>query len=270
MVSRTKQSPFRSTPATLPGSSLRRKLVLDIFTPVVVFMCVISVIAGMIIGIGLAVIGSQWLGTSLGWLVIGVLIVIEIIILVVFKVVFKPRIEEQIDNLALGIRGEMAVAERLLELRPDGYEIFNDLPFDNRQEDGPNIDHVIVGPGGIFTIETKVRSKGEREEITFDGKQLTIKGFPIAERAIGQTLGNARRIGEILSEVTGRRVVSQPCLVFVGRWWINDKRPSQEKDALWVLNDEGFIQWIKTRKPILSPDDVALYATRLREYVGRT
>ena len=41
------------------------------------------------------------------------------------------------------------MAERLTEL-PKEYRYFNDVDFK-----GFNIDHVVIGPGGIFLIETK-------------------------------------------------------------------------------------------------------------------
>jgi hypothetical protein len=55
-------------------------------------------------------------------------------------------------NLVLGSRGEKVVADALEELRVLGYAVFHDIPGD-----GFNIDHVLVGPRGVFVIETKAR-----------------------------------------------------------------------------------------------------------------
>jgi hypothetical protein len=58
------------------------------------------------------------------------------------------------EHLLLALTGERAVGQFLEEkLRPLGYHILNDLPGD-----GFNLDHVIIGPTGIYCVETKTRS----------------------------------------------------------------------------------------------------------------
>src|SRR5207249_11066461 len=80
------------------------------------------------------------------------------------------------------LRGEQAVAEALNDrsLVAASYTAFHDV-----QSDGDwNIDHVVVGPGGVFVIETKSRSrrkaKFDQQEhvVTFDGRTLR---FPWCE-----------------------------------------------------------------------------------------
>src|ERR1700738_5137462 len=70
-------------------------------------------------------------------------------------------------------RGECAercVSDVLEDLREFGFRPVHDLQFD-----GFNIDHVVVGPSGIYAIETKFRSG--RGEIEFgNGSGLLING----------------------------------------------------------------------------------------------
>ena len=54
----------------------------------------------------------------------------------------------------LGYQGERYVAEELNRLMAFGYQAFHDVPFDNG-----NMDHVLVGPTGVFVIETKTPRK---------------------------------------------------------------------------------------------------------------
>ena len=42
----------------------------------------------------------------------------------------------------------------LEDLRAQGYAVFHDIPGD-----GFNVDHALIGPAGIFAIETKTRAK---------------------------------------------------------------------------------------------------------------
>jgi hypothetical protein len=61
---------------------------------------------------------------------------------------------EQIRTLRLGYECELAVGQELDLLMMNGWQVFHDLPAD-----GFNIDHVVVGSGGVFAVETKGRSK---------------------------------------------------------------------------------------------------------------
>jgi len=60
-------------------------------------------------------------------------------------------------------------------------------------------------------------------------------------------------------------VTSQPVLVFAGRWFISP-RPDAQAGIARVMNDKMLINWVRSQRPKLSREDVALYATRLREY----
>jgi hypothetical protein len=76
-------------------------------------------------------------------------------------------------NYQLGYDGERFVGEELSRLIQLGFEIYHDVPFE-----GFNIDHVLVGPRGVFIVETKTRRKpvneaGKKEfKVQFDGKAL--------------------------------------------------------------------------------------------------
>jgi hypothetical protein len=59
------------------------------------------------------------------------------------------KLKKRISDADTGAKAEQAVAEALQEL-PDDYHVFHDLEFP-----GFNIDHVVLGPNGIFLVETK-------------------------------------------------------------------------------------------------------------------
>jgi hypothetical protein len=84
---------------------------------------------------------------------------IAIVTTVVAAVWFR-RLLPIARRLNRGERGELHVADVLEELRADGYKPIHDIIGD-----GFNVDHVLVGPGGVFAIETKYRSGNG--EITF-------------------------------------------------------------------------------------------------------
>lgn len=51
-----------------------------------------------------------------------------------------------------GAEGERAVGRRLDRLERDGWTVIHDLTVGSR---GANIDHLVIGPGGVFVINTK-------------------------------------------------------------------------------------------------------------------
>jgi len=94
-----------------------------------------------------------------------------------------------------GIDAEEEVA-KTLALLPASFTVINDVEFD-----GFNVDHVVIGPTGIWAIETKSH-RGiveEREDgVWVDGQRL----FRDPRR---QARGGAAAISRRLQETTGRR-----------------------------------------------------------------
>ena len=101
------------------------------------------------------------------------------------------RLLRNFRNLNRGERGELRVAEILDDLRSSGYRAFHDLVGD-----GYNIDHVVVGPAGVFAIETKFRS-GYGEIEFRNGEGLFLSGRKIDEEErdpLKQARGSARDV----------------------------------------------------------------------------
>ncbi len=82
------------------------------------------------------------------------------IVMTVVAAIWFWRLIPIARRLNRGEHGERHVADVLENLRSYGYRPVHDIVAD-----GFNIDHVLVGPGGVFAIETKYRSG--RGQITF-------------------------------------------------------------------------------------------------------
>ncbi|MDE3041335.1 MAG: NERD domain-containing protein [Nitrospirota bacterium] len=94
-----------------------------------------------------------------------------------------------IRNLRLGREGERVVGQMLEPLREKGYQVFHDIPGD-----GFNIGHAIVGPAGIFTVETKTRTKpmSGSSKIVYDGHAIRIEDGPSFQKPLKQARAQAQ------------------------------------------------------------------------------
>jgi hypothetical protein len=149
----------------------------------------------------------------------------------------RPIIIRRRDYL-LGYQGERYVAEELNLLMADGFHVFHDVPFGNY-----NIDHVLVGPSGVFIVETKARRKplvnGEhRYEVEFDGSALL---YPSARDsdALDQVRRNRDSFSKWISSATADRITAYGILTIPG-WYVKRSRLSD----VVVLNPKevrGFV-----------------------------
>ena len=151
-----------------------------------------------------------------------------------------------------GLLGEQAMAEQLQPLLAQGYQVFHDLPFENGGRRW-NIDHVAIGPAGVFAIETKYRTKrpgktGERDhEAVFDGERIQFSSGDYDPGAVGQARDNARDLAIMLSKATGERVTVQPIVALPG-WWVTLKAKSDVK----VLSGKQVSSFISSEPAQLS------------------
>ena len=162
----------------------------------------------------------------------------------------------------LGFDGERVVGEELNQLMLDGYRVFHDLPCD-----GFNIDHVVVGPSGVYAVETKAKRKqtdgqGRKMEwrVTYDGTTLH---FPLSgpdSQWLEQAVRNARTLGDWLSKAVGDRITASPILVLPG--WLIDRKA---RGAVKVLNEKEIRHSFPRVSAPLSPEMIQRIAHQLSE-----
>lgn len=160
--------------------------------------------------------------------------------------------------LKLGAEGERSVALQLDALRTKGYEVFHDV-----LGDGFNIDHVLIGPAGVLTVETKTRTKPAKGEanISFDGRSVRVGGCEPSRNPVVQARAQAAWLREMLKQHAERDVFIRPVVVFPG-WWV-DETANQSSDV-WVLNPDRLPAYLDREPPALSKEQQHLFATHLR------
>lgn len=145
----------------------------------------------------------------------------------------------------LGALGEIVVAERLERLGPD-WRVINAVPVGAA---GSDIDHVVVGPAGVFTINTKAHAN---KRVWAAGNALRINGFQ--QGYLRSSLHEAQRASRLLTSAVGRQIDVTPLIVMVGVSELNHGLRRPEVD---VVTSRGIVRNLKRRRAILSPGDVA-------------
>lgn len=164
-----------------------------------------------------------------------------------------------LKRLRLGAMGERAVGLKLERLRARGYEVFHDIIGD-----GHNIDHALVGPGGVYAIETKTHRKPARGpcEVVFDGTSLTVNGFAPDRDPVVQVQAAGAELARIIRDTCNRDLFVRPVLVHPG-WFV--RRTGRSR--MWVLNENALPKFLAAERPCLTPDEVARIASGIEMYV---
>ena len=250
-ISKSPKDPIRDAPLREPGQSLRKSLddlLLDTVAPWLVVALLALYLA--------AIEWLRWWFEFSPHPVVLTIIAIAIVLIAIRKIrVAKAKAKD----LKLGLKGERSIGQLLqTELLPLGYQLFHDCSFDDF-----NVDHVAVGPGGIFAIETKTWSKPHGDaQVFYDGETVTINGVPPDRDPVAQAKAGADSIERVLKKFTGQTTYVRPVVLFPG-WFVKGKSSGA---AVWVLNPDAFIAWVKTEKVRLSPDQVQFFAAGLARF----
>jgi len=118
-------------------------------------------------------------------------------------------------RLRYGYEAELVAGQELNGLGGHGYRVFHDVPLGARSA---KIDHVLVGPAGVFAVQTEARARrggaGERE-VTYDGASLRF--VQRRETApLEQAIARAGLVHEWLTGEVGEWLPVQPMVVLPG------------------------------------------------------
>ena len=108
-----------------------------------------------------------------------------------------------------GAEGEKVVAEILETQLSDEYHVFHDVRFPGRKS---NIDHIVVGPSGVFILNTK----NWRGTVGWDteGKTLLWNGEPDRWNSAKGAMADALDVHDKLRALLNRDVFVRAILVF--------------------------------------------------------
>ena len=143
-----------------------------------------------------------------------------------------------------GARGEEAVALLLSNL-PAGDHVFNDLTCGR----AGGIDHLVVGPNGLFVVETKCWSGN----VTVEGEKILFNGKVPDRSPLEQVRASADALSQFLSEKAGVSPTVGAIVCFASNTLVPDV---VRQGATWVCNASALLSVISGCAGRVSADDV--------------
>lgn len=105
-----------------------------------------------------------------------VALVCAILALAGFLVAREQPTDERIERWNIGAKAEAETSKRLSAVRADGFKIFEDVRLPAMRG---NIDHLVIGPTGVWLLNTKQRNP--RWPIQRRGSEWQYGSYPLAD-----------------------------------------------------------------------------------------
>src|SRR6185369_13121612 len=134
-----------------------------------------------------------------------------------------------------GIRAEQAVAQELAASLAGDNRIIHDV-----QAGDFNIDHVVITPAGVFSVETKSRLKppvgNGSPRVKYNGKQLEFPGW-METKPVEQAARQAQWLADYLQKATGEHFPVFAVLALPG--WYVDYGVRMTEQMVRVINPKN-------------------------------
>ncbi|QQL45735.1 nuclease-related domain-containing protein [Sulfuriroseicoccus oceanibius] len=164
----------------------------------------------------------------------------------------------KIRNHRLGLFGEEIVGGILARLWGNGCAVFHDLQTTKIG----NIDHVVVGPTGVYVIETKCRRRKREQEghrVVFDRTKLESTSFSDSH-GLEQAERNAHWLSEQLTKLTAEPVACKAVLTLPG-WFVSERKLGPVR----VLHPKQIERYITSQPASLSQEQQQRISNWLEE-----
>lgn len=249
-----KRTPFKDKPLRYPGQSLEDEIqhLLDKMDEILILPIILALLA--------VVEWGRWYFNSAVSLFTAILFSLFALLVSIWTAGRIRSLRQRRRQLSLGRDGERIVGQYLEELRAKGYRVLHDIVVKEF-----NIDHVVIAPTGIFTIETKTVSKPLRGAtvISFDGEKTLINGMKPDRDPVIQARSQASWIRDFLKSSLGRHFSVRPVIIFPG-WFV---KGTPNCSDVWVLNEKALPAFIEHEPTLLSPDDLQAITFQLSQYI---
>lgn len=147
----------------------------------------------------------------------------------------------------VGAEGERVVGARLARL-PAGWHVLHSVPVGSH---GADLDHVVIGPGGVYTVNTKHLPDAR---VWLRGDSLVVNGH---ERDyVPAARVEAERASRLLTRALGKPVAVAGVVALVGAENGFNVRCQPADGSVTVVGQRQLVPWLLRRRAVLRPSDV--------------
>jgi len=151
-----------------------------------------------------------------------------------------------------GAEGEEEVGWQLRKLG-DGWRVIHGVPVGTNDAD---IDHVVFGPPGVFTLNTKNHIGGR---VTVNSKAIYVNGT--FQPYLAKSRAEGKRATKLLTASCGYEVTAQPLIVIMA----NELKIKNLTEGVHVVGRKQITRWLLNQSPTLLPEEVeAIYRIACR------
>ena len=149
----------------------------------------------------------------------------------------------RVESFFKGARGEEAMAGMLARL-PDDWHVYHDFVAGKY-----HVDHVLVGPAGVFAVETK----NWRDQVALESGELIAGGHVPDHPPIAQATAEAKAAKAVLSRAGWTGEVF-PVVCFASGTF---KDGFAQSGKVLVANAETFVKWLAGQPAVCAPGEIA-------------
>lgn len=159
----------------------------------------------------------------------------------------------RVESYFKGARGEERVAA-LLDSLPTGWHVFHDFPAGKY-----HVDHVVVGPMGVFSLETK----NWNGRVTVEQEDVLVDGVLPDRSPLQQAWNEANAVKEALKRAGWDGVV-EPVLCMASDMCVESKIVVRRVN---LLNARDLLDWLSCRSGVLAASQVTRLAQLMETHV---
>jgi hypothetical protein len=159
--------------------------------------------------------------------------------------VFKVHTEER--AFRIGADGEEATGEQLAAL-PGGWNVLHSVPVGCH---GSDIDHIVIGPGGVFTINTKHHPNSS---VWVAGDAFLVDG--VRQAYVRNSRFEAKRAERLLTAVCAFVVPTTGVIAVVGATKGFKVKEQPQGGSVHVVARRSLSRWLTDRPARLEPSEI--------------
>lgn len=156
-------------------------------------------------------------------------------------------IRTEAESFAMGAKGEREVGRKLNRwATQDGWHVLHAVPVGRA---GADIDHVVIAPFGVVTVNTKTT----KTRVWVGEHGMTVGGKSVDY--LHKSRVEARRTEQLLSRATGMAVPVQAVIVFTDVSQFSIRRGGPPDIAV-LASPRALRRWLRTQPPALTSAQV--------------